>query len=72
MIVLELTLGKNCVAPIEDKMRESRSRWFDHIRRRPKVAPVRACKKTNIRRRQLLQLDEDKEEIVQENHEEGY
>ncbi|MCX8759408.1 reverse transcriptase domain-containing protein [Vibrio parahaemolyticus] len=29
------------VAPIEDKLRENRLRWFGHILRRPKNAPVR-------------------------------
>ncbi|CAH9108779.1 unnamed protein product [Cuscuta europaea] len=29
------------VAPIEDKMRKSRLRWFGHVRRRPSDAPVR-------------------------------
>ncbi|PKA50366.1 isoleucyl-tRNA synthetase [Apostasia shenzhenica] len=29
------------VAPIEDKLRESRLRWFGHLNRRPIEAPVR-------------------------------
>ena len=31
------------VAPIEDKMRETRLRWFDHVKRRSVAAPVRRC-----------------------------
>lgn len=37
--------GKVSVAPIEDKLRESRLRWFGHVVRRPSNAPVRACEK---------------------------
>jgi len=35
--------GKIGVVSIEDKMREVRLRWFGHIRRRPRDAPVRRC-----------------------------
>ena len=31
------------MAPIEEKMRESRLRWFDHVKRRSMAAPVRRC-----------------------------
>jgi len=31
------------VAPIEKKMRESRLRWFGHLKRRSMAAPVRRC-----------------------------
>ena len=36
------------VAPIEDKMRENRLRWFGRIRRRPMDAPVRRVEKIDI------------------------
>jgi len=35
--------GKIGVASIEDKMRDARLRWFGHIRRRPRDAPIRRC-----------------------------
>jgi len=31
------------VAPIEEKLRETRIRWFGHIKRRSVAAPVRRC-----------------------------
>ena len=36
------------VAPIEDKMREHRLRWFGHVGRRPIDTPVRRVEKTDI------------------------
>ena len=36
------------VAPIEDKMRELRLRWFGHVKRRSVDAPVRRCEMINI------------------------
>ena len=36
------------VAPIEDKMREYRLRWFGHVERRPIDAPVRRVEKIDI------------------------
>ena len=39
----EVIRGKTGVAFIENKIRETRLRWFGHIRRRPMDAPVRRC-----------------------------
>jgi len=36
------------VAPIGDKMRETRLRWFGHVKRRSVDAPVRRCERINI------------------------
>jgi len=36
------------VAPLEDKMRESRLRSFGHVKRRCVNAPVRRCEKINL------------------------
>ena len=36
------------VAPIEDKMRENRLRWFGHIGRRLMDVPVRRVEKIDI------------------------
>jgi len=37
------------VAPIEDKIKEARLRWFDHVKRRSADAPVKRCERINIR-----------------------
>jgi len=39
----EVIRRKIGVASMEDKMRETRSGWFGHVRRRPMDAPVRRC-----------------------------
>ena len=36
------------IASIEEKMRENRLRWFDHMRRRPTDAPVRQVERINL------------------------
>ncbi len=44
----EVIRGKLGVAPIEDKMREHRLRWFGHLQRRPLEAPVRRCEAWDV------------------------
>ncbi|XP_075080138.1 uncharacterized protein LOC142165497 [Nicotiana tabacum] len=39
------------VAPIEDRMREARLRWFSHVRRRNTDASVRRCKRLTLEAR---------------------
>ena len=36
------------MTPIEDKMRETRLRWFGHVKRSSVDAPVRRCERINI------------------------
>jgi len=36
------------VAPIDDKLRESRLRWFGDVKKRSVDAPVRRCERINI------------------------
>jgi len=36
------------VAPLEDKLRETRLRWFGHVKRRSVSAPVRRCEAIHI------------------------
>jgi len=36
------------VAPIEDKMRETRLRWFSHVKRRGVDKEMRRCERINI------------------------
>ena len=43
----EVFRGLTEVAPIEEKMRESRLRWFGHVKRRSMTVPVRRCEMIN-------------------------
>ena len=36
------------VVPLEDKMRETRLRWFGHIKRRSLSGPVRKCEAIHL------------------------
>jgi len=44
----EVTREKVRVASIEDKMRETRLRWFGHIKRRSENTPARWCETINV------------------------
>ena len=36
------------VAPLEDKLRETRLRWFGHVMRRSASAPARSCEEIDL------------------------
>nr|XP_016437835.1 PREDICTED: uncharacterized protein LOC107763843 [Nicotiana tabacum] len=44
----EVIKDKVGVAPVEDKLRESRLRWFEHVKRRDTDVPVRRCERLTI------------------------
>nr|XP_009784653.1 PREDICTED: uncharacterized protein LOC104233044 [Nicotiana sylvestris] len=46
----EVIRDKVGVAPVEDKLRESRLRWFRHVKRRDINVPVRRCERLTIAR----------------------
>ncbi|KAI0501803.1 hypothetical protein KFK09_016748 [Dendrobium nobile] len=53
----ELIHEKVGVAPVEDKIRESRLRWFGHFKRRPSDDPIRKV--------ETLEMLEKKEHVLQ-------
>lgn len=44
----EVIRDKVGVAPLEDKMRKSRLRWFGHLKRRNTDAPLRRCERLTV------------------------
>ncbi|XP_019238436.1 PREDICTED: uncharacterized protein LOC109218522 [Nicotiana attenuata] len=44
----EVIRDKVGVAPVDDKMRELRLRWFGHVQRRSTDAPVRRCERLAV------------------------
>jgi len=44
----EMIREKVGFAPIEDKMRETRLKWFGHVKSRSENRPVRRCKTISL------------------------
>ena len=57
------------VAPIEDKIRETRLRWFDHVKMRSVDAPMRRCEMINIpeSKRGRDRLKKSLDEVIRED-----
>ena len=57
------------VAPIDEKMRESRLRWFGHVKRRSVAAPVRRCERIDLPggKRGRGRLKKSLDEVVRED-----
>lgn len=41
----KMICSKVGVTPLEDKIQETRFRWFEYVRRRDTNAPIRGCEK---------------------------
>jgi len=57
------------VTPIEDKMRETRRRWFDHVKRRSVDISMRRCEMINIPegKRGKERLKKSLDEVIRED-----
>ena len=56
------------VDSIEEKMRENRLRWLDHVRRRPTDTPVRRVEHINLRQVKRAQGDtEENMEVIRQD-----
>jgi len=57
------------VTPIEDKMRETRLRWFGHVKRRSVDTPVRSCERINtlVGKRERGRPKKSSDEVIRED-----
>ena len=65
----ELIRGLVKVAPIEDKMRETRLRWFGHLKKRNMNAPVRSYERINtpVGKRRRGRTKNSLDEVIRED-----
>ena len=47
-IINWVIIEKVGITPIKEKMRETRLRWFEHVKRRTVNVPVRRCEAINL------------------------
>ncbi|VFR02670.1 unnamed protein product [Cuscuta campestris] len=55
------------MAPVEDKLREARLRWFGHVRRRDADAPVRRCERITVIGRSRGRLRKNWKEVIRQD-----